>query len=56
MKKFLQFFEMVAYVVGAIGGFGYALYSRAYLIAICIVILAVMAFPAFRKCWPSKEA
>lgn len=55
MKKFLQFFEMVAYILGAIGGFGYALYSRAYLIAICIVVLAWMAWPEFRKCWPSKE-
>lgn len=48
MRKFLCFFALCAYVVGAIGGFGYALYSRAYFIAACVVALAVMAFPKAR--------
>lgn len=53
MKKlnFPAFFGLCAYVLGAIGGFGYALYSKAYLIAACIVILAVMAFPKAKEWW-----
>ena len=49
MKKFLYFFGIAAYALGAIGGFGYAMYSHAYLIGICVVILAVMAFPTLKK-------
>ena len=49
--KFGNFFVLCAYVLGAIGGFGYALYSKAYLIAACIVILAVMAFPKAKEWW-----
>ena len=53
MKKlnFLAFFCLCAYVLGAIGGFGYALYSKAYLITVCIVVLAVMAFPKAKEWW-----
>lgn len=49
MKKFLYFFAMCAYGVGAIGGFGYALYCKAYFIAACVVALAVMAFPKAKE-------
>lgn len=49
MKKFLYFFAMCAYGVGAIGGFGYALYCKAYFIAVCVVALAVMAFPKAKE-------
>lgn len=49
--KFGNFFGLCAYVLGAIGGFGYAMYSKAYLIAACIVILAVMAFPKAKEWW-----
>lgn len=49
MKKLVSFFGACAYVLGAIGGFGYALYSKAYLVGICIVVLAVMAFPTMKK-------
>lgn len=48
MRKFYCFFALCAYVVGAIGGFGFAMYSRAYFIAACVVALAVMAFPKAR--------
>lgn len=47
--KFGNFFGLCAYVLGAIGGFGYAMYSKAYLIAACIVVLAVMAFPKAKE-------
>lgn len=53
MKKMLYFFGLFAYALGAIGGFGYALYSKAYLIAVCVVVLAAMAFPTALK-WYHK--
>lgn len=36
---------LFAYLVGAIGGCGYALYSRAWFVAICVLVLAVIALP-----------
>ena len=50
-KKFLSFFELCAWFIGAVGGFGYALYNKAYFIGACIVVLAWMAWPSVRKCW-----
>ena len=47
--KFGSFFGLCAYVLGALGGFGYAIYSKAYLIAVCIVVLAWMAFPKAKE-------
>lgn len=49
MKKFLYFFGLAAYAVGSIGGFGYAAYCKAYFIAVCVVALAVMAFPTVKS-------
>lgn len=51
MKKVLSLFGLFAYVVGAIGGFGYAMYSKAYFIGICVLALAAMAFPTLKKFW-----
>ena len=48
-KKILKFFGLFAYVVGSIGGFGYAMYSKAYFIGVCVVVLAAMAFPTAKK-------
>lgn len=45
MKKFLSFFCLVAYVVGAIGGFGFAAWGGSWFVAICVAVLAAMAFP-----------
>lgn len=44
MKKIGYFFGLFAYIVGSIGGFGYAAYCKAWFIAVCIVVLAYMAF------------
>lgn len=44
LKKFGYLFGICAYAVGAIGGFGYALYNKAYFIAAC-----VMAFPTVKS-------
>lgn len=46
MKKyFVALGWLVAYAVGLVGGVGYAAYSGAWVIAICVILLGVMAFP-----------
>ena len=42
---------LALYILGAIGGFGYAVYSGAYLIAVAVVALSVMALPTAWKCF-----
>ena len=49
MKKFWNFFVLCFYAVGAIGGFGYAMYSGAYFIASCVIVLTILAFPEAKK-------
>ncbi len=48
-KQILRMVILMAYALGAIGGTGYALYCRAYVIAIAVVVLAVLAFPVVKK-------
>lgn len=45
MKKILYFLALLFYGIGAIGGIGYAIYSGAWIIAIAVAVLAIMAFP-----------
>lgn len=45
MRKFISFFGLFLYIIGTIDGIGYCLYSHAYIIAIAVAVLAVMAFP-----------
>lgn len=58
MGKFLSFLELCAYVVGFIGGIGYACHSKAYLIACCVGLLGIMAFgeakKAFKRMFPME--
>lgn len=51
MKNFIAIICLCAYVMGAIGGFGYAVYEGAYPIAASIVILAIMAWPTAVNQW-----
>ena len=44
-KGFIYMFILMAYAMGTIGGIGYACYSHAYVIAVAVAVLAVMAFP-----------
>lgn len=37
--------------MGSIGGVGYAIYCKAYVIAVAVIVLAAMAFPVFKKHW-----
>ncbi len=48
MKKFANFFGSCFYVVGALGGFGVAIANKAYFIASCVVVLAVLAYPTVK--------
>ena len=48
-KKFFYTFLLMLYAMGSIGGFGYACYSGAYLIAVAVLVLAVMAFPTAKR-------
>ena len=50
MKKyFVALLWLVAYAVGLIGGVGYAAYSGAWVIAICVILLGAMAFPKAKE-------
>lgn len=51
MKKMIAFIEVCAFVIGALGGFGYAEYCGSRPIAVAIVILAVMAWPIFKEAY-----
>ena len=44
------------YVLGSIGGFGYALYCRAWLIAVGVVVLAVLAFPTVKRLFSEAQS
>ena len=49
VKMILYFLAIFAYIVGTIGGFGYAMYCKAYFIGICVLVLGVMAFPTAKS-------
>ena len=49
-KEIISFLILALYILGAIGGFGYAMYSDAKLIAVAVLALAVMAWPTAWKC------
>ena len=49
MNKVLAFFIIIAYILGTIGGFGYALYGGSWPIAIAIIVLGVLAFPKVKE-------
>ena len=44
-KGFIYFALICLYLLGTIGGIGYACYNHAYLIAIGVAAVAAMAFP-----------
>ena len=51
MKQgFISFIILALYILGSIGGLGYAVYIGAYLISIAVLSLAVMAWPTAKKC------
>ena len=48
-KEFLSLIILALYILGAVGGLGYAFYCEAYLIGIAVIALAVMALPTAKK-------
>lgn len=44
-KKVFYFLGLCAYVLGVMGSLGYVLAGQAYLIAACLLIVAVFALP-----------
>lgn len=50
MKKgFINTFVLMLYAMGSTGGFGYACYCKAYVIAAAVLVLAILAFPTIKK-------
>lgn len=50
-NEFLSFFKLIVAFVACIGGIGYALYEGAYVIAVAIVLLTVLAWPVLKAAW-----
>ena len=49
MEKIVCFFILCLYVVGVIGGIGYAIYGGAWPVAIGVAVLGWMAFPKLKE-------
>ena len=49
MKKFINFAVCCLWVLGTIGGIGYALYESAYPIAAGVAALSIMSFSTVKK-------
>ena len=48
-KGFICFLLICLYVLGTIGGIGFACYNHAYLIAVGVAAVAAMAFPYIKE-------
>ena len=48
-KGFLYLVVLMAYVIGAVNGIGYSIYIGEWPTAICVAVLAVLAFPVVRN-------
>jgi len=55
LKNILKLICIVAYPVAVIGGIGYCIYYKQYVVAAGIFLLGVMAWPTFRNLWPKEE-
>lgn len=49
MEGFIYFVLICLYILGTIGGIGYACYNHAYLIAVGVAAVALMALPQVIK-------
>lgn len=49
LKKIISFFLITLIIVGLLGGIGYAIWCKAYVIAIGIAVLGVVAIPEIKK-------
>lgn len=55
LKNILKLICIVAYPVAVVGGIGYCIYYRQYVVVASIFFLGVMAWPAWRKLFPEKQ-
>lgn len=51
MKKYIYFFLLFLYAMGAIGGIGHTIYIGEYVTAACIAVVAFMGFPTAVNYW-----
>ena len=56
MKKFFWLAVLCLWVLGTIGGIGFALYGGAKLIAIAVAVLGVLSFPTAEKAFKELTA
>ena len=49
MKKLGYFLSLFFYIVGTIGGFGYAALYGEWFIAACLIVVGAMAFPTAKR-------
>lgn len=42
---------LFAYLIGTVNGIGYSIYIGQWVTAICVLVLAVMAFPTAYNVW-----
>jgi len=50
-SQFVALAMLFLYLIGAINGVGYSIYIGEWVTAVCVFILAVMAFPQAREYW-----
>lgn len=51
MKKILAFLTICAFALGSVGGFLSTVLTHSYLIAGCVIILAILAFPKVKQAY-----
>jgi len=50
-EKALCMLILFAYLIGTVNGIGHSIYIGEWLTAVCVLVLAVMAFPTARYVW-----
>jgi len=55
-NEFIAFFKLIVAFLACVGGFGYACYSGAYVIAVAIVLLTVLAWPVLKEAWKTLNS
>lgn len=50
-KEFLSFAVICIAIVGIVGGIASALYIRAYVPAVAVALLGVLAWPSIKSAW-----
>ncbi len=56
MNKIFSFIMICLYLLGLLGGIGYAIYNSAYVIAVGVAALGYMAFPKVKECFNDLQS